>query len=209
MNEIEKLVSEPSTDLAALLSLHQGRHSNFQIDHFIVAKSAGTPWGRLKQAVRELHARAVNLRQQYRQREHLNEEVWKASSQRDRANVEDNLSELVRDIAEQEREFTRFQKLAEKYKAIVGDVTPERADELEQETWLDTIKRRMAVEYMTRGQVSSETVEILMCLPRAMRTALDLGDKTMPDRVVKWFRDLDDESVVITHKPQREIGASD
>lgn len=194
--DIEKLVSRPTDSLSNLMKLHQGRHSTFQIDNFIIGKSSGTPYGRLKQCLRELNARNGGLRTQYRERERIAEEIALEKNARLKAGLCDQLTDLNRDVGEQEREWSRFYALAKHYHGIVGDVDARGAEELEAEMWFDTVKRRVGLELAVRGGITEQTFEMLHMMPKDLVAPIvdELEKKDGSGRMalIGWYKSQPD-----------------
>lgn len=171
-------------------------HSAFQIDHYIVARAGGTPYGMFKQSVRELRARWQALCDLYIQREKLSRS--KASKQVLRRTQEKiRRDELEIQIRDTEREFRRFYAHAVKLKKHLGKLTDERIDELERELWIHRLKQHAALDIISTGRPSREFFELMMALDAETRKPLldaistDDGRKGLIDWVAAWEPEYD------------------
>lgn len=201
--------------LESLLRDHQSYHSEFQIDHFILAQAGRTPWGMYRQAVRELATRLSGLQQSYLSRERLLLDIEEAGEPKSDGSIESrrkrldaiearaNRDRLDRQIREQEREFRRFYAHAVALKQQLGELTQGKRERLEREFWMHQVKCMAALDYITARGLGKATAEILHALPTDMRR--EAISEVMPsdpsrmhecaDRLVKWY--LNDESAAL------------
>lgn len=169
-----------ASTLRDLFAAHRPFHSAHQIDHYIIAKSGGTPYGMFKQAVRELKSRWSGLCSQYIEREELRRNG--APCQCCEPDAEHGCLKLARyriqidglegQIRDTEREFRRFYAHATKLKAHLGELTEERIEALEAEHWMHKLKQQAALDLLTAGRVQRDTLELLMALDPATRSPI-------------------------------------
>jgi len=166
-------------DIEKLLVDYEKYHSEFQIDNFIIGKS-GDDWARYKQALREISTRyksLINMREQFeidsfgpsfykKIRAWLLpcrvREIYKDKRRRSR-------SEIVSEIAEIERELSRFIELAKSLRDRLGELTPERRRELEANSWREKAVKMAGLDLLTNGRVGSASLEFIMSLPKKDR----------------------------------------
>lgn len=170
-------------NLNALLDDHQMFHSDFQMDYLITVRAGGTPYGCYKQALRELAKRYRGLKGLYADRElllididELEAEQLRASNDRQfrRKSVEIAqkrmaLDDVERTIKDTEREFARFYGQAVALKKEIGELTPERRRELDEGLWRYRLRCMAAMDVLTRGGMSRETLEIVAACPPDVR----------------------------------------
>jgi hypothetical protein len=190
--------------LNELLSDHQIYHSDLQIDSFITTKTGGTKYGMYKQALRELDARVHNLRSLYLQRAAMLESLEKLRKRRGwrwwflsplkkkliLVQAECSFDDMERNIAEVEREFRRFYAIASSLKDEIGELTPERRAELDEDLWRHNAKKAAALDIMSTGRVGRSTIEMIQCLPPPMRQGI-WGETARSGELVKWFMDYE------------------
>ena len=168
------------TTLQSLLATYRPFHSAHQIDHYIVARAGGTPYGMFKQSVRELNARWQGLCTQYIEREEMRRngepcQCCEPDAERaclSRARHRMQLEGLEVQIRDTEREFRRFYGHAVKLKAHLGELTEERIEALEAEHWMHKLKQQAALDLLTAGRVQRDTLELLMALDPATRSPI-------------------------------------
>lgn len=160
-----------ASTLRDLFAAHRPFHSAHQIDHYIIARSGGTPYGMFKQSVRELKARWSGLCSQYIEREELKRKTEHASDL-ERARHAIQLDGLEGQIRDTEREFRRFYAHATKLKAHLGELTEDRIEALEAEHWMHKLKQQAAMDLLTAGRVQRDTLELLMALDPATRSPI-------------------------------------
>lgn len=186
------------TTLQSLLATYRPFHSAHQIDHYIVARAGGTPYGMFKQAVRELRSRWQSLCTQYIEREEMQRkgepcqccepDAERACLARARHRIQ--LEGLEVQIRDTEREFRRFYGHAVKLKAHLGDLTEDRIEALEAEHWMHKLKQQAALDILCHGRPQRDTLELLMALDPATRSPImDLLDpRAGYAELTSWLR---------------------
>ena len=170
--------------LNALLADHQIYHSDLQMDAFITGKSGGTPYGEYKQALRELTSRYRTLKDLYASRELLELATRKAEIELTQKRLA--AQDLEATIADTCREFARFYKQAETLKDDVGELTPERRNELDVAMWVHRVKCMAALDVLTAHMPSRSTVELIAALPPDSRREV-MHAINDPKSLVAWF----------------------
>lgn len=208
---------EASEALALLVSDHQYFHSELQMDHFITTRAGGChPWGMYVQALRELESRHGAYHNLVLRRRRLALEIqelelevsrWRFTRRgrirRRRARLELEEKQLgVRLIArmepDREREFRRFFAQALAIREVLGDLTPERKRELDEDMWHHRLRQVLAIDFYLEGAPGASIMSILPALPRRMREALR-NDIKNPAPLVEWYTEL---------KPQETVSAT-
>lgn len=176
-----------------LLKDHQLFHSEFQMDNFIIRKAGGlTAYGQYKQALRELSKRYRGLKQLGIERALQNLDarpVERGATEKEhlqQAKALMALEDMDAQIADTERELNHFCQRALALKKHVGELTPERRRELETELWLNQIKGMAALDYMTMGRLSRETMEMVLSLSVDLRRPMLVQLKDAP-ATVAWL----------------------
>jgi hypothetical protein len=179
--------------LQTILGDHRHFHSSWQIDHAITAKAGGTLYGCYRQAVRELHKRWRGLRGLYSDRVKLLEECAAATGLQ---RCETRLQAVEADhvIADTEREFLRFWGQAVACRRALGlnDAEPmpeELRERLESEFWEHQIRAMAAVDFITTGRLSRNTVEILAATKGDQRRRLVAAilNPQAHDTLIQWY----------------------
>lgn len=185
-----------------LLADHQSGHSDLQIDRFIVEKGNWTPYGRYKQALREIAGRHNSLQEMREDAELavLDLDDAKVELQRElsgttgfaRKQIAHNrqarkLEQIQRAITTQQRELDRLVALATDLKQQIGELTPERREELDRETWSVRIRAMVAMDLLMGGRPSPATAELLIALPADMRQPI-LEDAAQPGKLIGWLQ---------------------
>lgn len=185
--------------LQTILGDHRHFHSNWQIDHAITAKAGGTLYGCYKQAVRELHKRWRGLRGLYAERAKLTTDTDAATGLQRAERVLQGV-ETDHVIADTEREFLRFWGQAVACRRALGiadgDAMPvDMRERLESEFWEYQIKALAAVDFITTGRLSRNTVEILVATRGEQRQRLvsAILDPQAHERLVGWY---------LSHEPE-------
>ena len=210
--------------LDQLLADHQPGHSEYQIDHFIVGRGNWTPWGRYRQALREIDKRLRGLSQLRDDRELAQvdleelERTWvfRAATRRRNAvkhrRLEAQIQFLNRDIAECERELARLTAIAQGLKTQLGDLSPERRAALEEETWETRLRAMAGLDILTQGRITEQTLSLLLSLPRSRRDPiLREVQETMESvrcqregPLVAWLETIGDEELVPPGRIERQ-----
>jgi hypothetical protein len=179
--------------LKTILGDHRHFHSSWQIDHAITAKSGGTLYGCYRQSVRELHKRWRGLRGLYSERVKLLEDCETAIGVQ---RCETRLQAVEADhvIADTEREFVRFWGQAVACRRALGldDAEPMPEDlreRLESEFWEHQIRAMAAIDFITTGRLSRNTVEILAATKGDQRRRLvsAILNPQAHDTLIQWY----------------------
>jgi hypothetical protein len=162
--------------ITTILGDHRHFHSAWQIDYAITAKAGGTVYGCYRQAVRELHKRWRGLRGLYAERVKLAADCDQAQGVQ-RCEIRLQAVEADHVIADTEREFLQFWGQAVACRRAMGlaDDQPmpeDMRDRLEGEFWEYQIKALAAVDFITTGRLSRNTVEILAATKGGQRRRL-------------------------------------
>jgi len=166
------------TQLEELLSDHQPFHSNFQIDHFIIRKSAPTAFGQYVQVLRELDARVEELKSAYVRIEKQKIECSSLESAIPRSKSREihalDILEANRKLDHEEtmqtdrfREFARLYSIAVQLKEEVGELTQERRDKLDAENWETVLAERFVFQIQNNAR-DFDLSETVISLPDAM-----------------------------------------
>jgi len=186
--------------IETLLRDHQGSHSEFQMNHFVVGRSGGlTSWERYRQALRELAKRHFALIQLRLEAEELSLDIaqlatrWRwlpwmrrrtAIALRRKDLAQESLMEQINDT---QREHSHFLWLCRELKAIVGTLTPKRRVRLDEEMWETNLRAQAALEMMSIGVYSMQTAEMLMAMPPLLRGKL-ITELEDPKKLVTWLK---------------------
>jgi|3_EtaG_2_1085321.scaffolds.fasta_scaffold14340_2 hypothetical protein len=182
-----------ASELGDLLSDHRPFHSEFQIDNFIVRKSAPTAWGQYVQVLRELDSRVEELRRAYVEIERLKIDVEEFVATKPRGGSNDfkrrrlvldelelnrRLSQAEKMQADREREFARFYSIGLSLRSAIGPVDEERRQLLDADLWRARLVETLYFEKRSSTGISKETIETLAALPSEMaRAALEESEE--------------------------------
>lgn len=108
------------------------------------------------------------------------------------------IEELNANLGVNSRELAEFERIAHECSAQIGEVTPERGTELDAETWQVRIRAMAAIDVLTRGGVSSSTLELICALDQSMRqsilteirTAVESGRDQAERKLLGWLDNL-------------------
>lgn len=160
-----------------LLADHRALESEFQIDHFVIGR-AGDDWGKYQQALRQidtLESAIVEDRLIIAELKHeiliANPERSALEKARTTANVE-RLARAERVIVEKIRNLEHLKSIAVKLQDSIGDLDEPRRYELERALWEHRLKMRAAIDVLLGGNVSRETLELMISCPIDMRARL-------------------------------------
>lgn len=157
---------------------YRTRHSEFQIDNFILTKGNWTTWGMYRQCLREVDSRERTKCELEEQLELLELDVSELESEGGaidkRKAIElrgkrRGVGYLKREIAENERELSRFREHEQRLKEIVGELTDERRSELEADHWATKTRLMAAIDLATVGSIQPNTIPMILCLPAEIR----------------------------------------
>ena len=159
--------------IESLLEDYQPRHSEFQIDNFIVGKQ-GDQWSQYKQALREIEDRYNSLVNQKEEMELLDLKRWRWSgfgrkAQIIKARRQRNRELMEKGIAETERELNRFVEIAVKLKERMGKLDYEKRQVLESDSWRQKALRMAGIDLMVNGRIGQSTMELVLALPAKER----------------------------------------
>jgi len=168
--------------ISNMLGDHHDLHSEFQIENFII-KSQGDEWAQYKQCLREIKARVENIESDKIQLKilELNKtkkppfwfKIFKHKIIKiEGATGSDKLTSLKNTIKERERELECFVRIAEKLKDKLGDITAERRAQLEAESWKAKGLKMAALDLMSAGRISGQTLDFIFSLPKGSQLEL-------------------------------------
>ena len=169
-------------EIQELLKDHRSHMTEFQHDHFVTGK-AGTPYAQYKQSLRELNSRIDVLREEYASLEYLkisidekahDSENHENEFERRRAGIDyekmtRQISSNERRIKEIEVETFSFYRHAVQLKEIIGELTPEKEKQYEQELWEYKVKKLAALEIMANGKLGISTLDMAISLKGDLR----------------------------------------
>lgn len=172
-----------------LLKDHQELHSEFQIANFIIGNQ-GDDWAQYKQCLREIKARVgsidsdkiklqISESNRNGQKLGLLKRLFHRKIKVNEMIGVDNLTSLKDVIKERERELKCFLKLAENLKQKIGEITPERRQQLELKSWTAKGRRMAAIDRILTGRISHQTFEFILSLP--IESQHSILDKILPD----------------------------
>jgi len=194
-----------------LLADYEDRHTDFQIDNFIVG-CAGDAWAQYKQALREIKARYDILKGKYprlkRVRAGLDALKERAGDKRSRINYQRLYSlykSLAADVSKTYGEFKRFVALAEALKAEIGEITPEKRKRLEQQSWVNKARRLVAIDVISSGRIGPQTVDFIFSLPTPM--AFELLGEIREKPATQLFLESRGETYAIEDRIKTGTGA--
>jgi hypothetical protein len=146
-----------------LLKDHQTGQDETQLQSFVLG--GRTPWGTYKQALRELYKRVRGLRQMQTDIDLLRLDIEELTLEVDDGGIEakrayvnlrqkhGQLEEANRGLADLKREATVFWREANRLKAVIGEVTPERRVELDREEWRHWHVKQGMIGKLTTGRL--------------------------------------------------------
>lgn len=199
-------------NIEGLLVDFQAKHSNLQMGAFIVDKSAhGHPYGRYMQALRELHSRYAhvqNLQWDIRESSLDLADLLDVGLDTDLRTplaierLEHKLSAMRDTLAEVKRELEFFHAAASECKLLVGELTPERRDNLDREFWVHRLRFKAAVDIFREGRPSIGVVESVASLPTEMREAvIQFLQPAAAKGLVDWFHAGAPMQLALTEEP--------
>jgi hypothetical protein len=172
-----------------LLNDYQELHSEFQINNFIIGNQ-GDKWAQYKQCLREIKARYVSVESDKAQlgilktRPKQRRLFWPSKINIAKRKLEENswqkqIQSLCDAIGERERELDCFLKQALRLKEKIGEITDERRQQLELESWTDKGRRMVAIDQILMGRPSHQTFEFVLSLP--VESQNSILDKILPN----------------------------
>lgn len=165
-------------------------HDDTQISSFMIIKNGGTPWGCYKQALRELHSRVRTLQGLWINQQRVLKRVEAANDDLDKLEAEVELWGLDSQIKSLKREAGKIYLIAAHLKEGIGELTSDKAVELDQELWLHKIKVQAVNDLLDRATLSSSTRGMIQSLPKPMRASLQESLQD-PDSLVGWFMEYE------------------
>ena len=169
------------------MQYHRAFHSPFQIDNFIVGR-AGTPWAQFQQCLREIATREAAIDADKIALHALCAEIDAHASVGDdeRASIKIRQKDrLVNMICERVLELSRFREIAKTIRETLGDLTPERIEQLDLEDWEFRLRMSAGTDLITFGQLSRETVSLMLACPIEMRKRL-IASMEEPDELKQF-----------------------
>lgn len=167
-----------------LLKDRENRHSDFQIETFIIKAKVDT-WAQYKQCLREISARYESITKK--------ENMEKAISAGIKKDMRFKLWRFLRsklfawngsmlgirlpdgNIDDLKAELDCLVKIAKKLKADLGEITPEKRYKLESESWKAKGLKMAAVDILATGRISNQTYDFILSLPR--RSQIEIFEK--------------------------------
>jgi hypothetical protein len=158
-------------EIETLLKDYERSHSRFQIEHFIIG-STGDTWHQYKHALREIENRYRYLNELKDKKDIAGVPAkikrWfflrfseKTSNIKNGDNREND--DTILDI---ERELNEFVKIAKKIKKDIGEITDERRQQLEFESWKNKGLKMAAIDILSSGNISNQTYDFIFSLPK-------------------------------------------
>lgn len=168
--------------IVELLAENRPFHSEFQMERFIVIGAGRTPWGMYCQALRELRTRFDALKLDYASEARLDLDLGDLQAKAKRAkgrdakrNALDRAEKVMRiegiraNRIDREREFAWFLGVARKLKAALGELTPERRVQLEEDLWAVRLREQAAADTQAHGRVMLGTWQAIANLPKRLK----------------------------------------
>lgn len=192
------------THIEELLQDHQTRHSQLQIDAFIIGKSSvGHPYGAYRQCLRELNSRyqqrfeIMDLLEEYQLdvEEECAKEFSEGCSRIEAKRAQIAMRRIKRkierthqDLKELDREIQRFYELTASAKQLVGELTPERRNVLDREFWVHKLKFKAAIDILRTGAPSATVLETACTLDEELRMrVMEQLNPGGAQRLIEWF----------------------
>jgi len=193
--------------IVELLEDNESRHSDFQIENFIIKKQGDT-WAQYKQCLREISSRHSSIKDSEARgkafvsaaKKNVRFKLWRFLNRkkvRGNGSVPDikltdgNLEDL-------KAELDCFLKIAEKLKAELGEITPERRYQLETESWKNKGIKMAAIDILATGRISNQTYDFIFSLPK--ESQLELFSKLSAKQPMALLGFKPDEIRAITRK---------
>lgn len=173
------------------------RHSDFQIDNFIVRKEGLTEWGQYQQAMRELHSRMHNMRENVIDALILARKIEIRPHDKDpllddleKRKLEYELEASVDALKPIIEEMVRFAAIILSLRPKFSDMDDSQRKALDLHYWKTRISYLSAKAVYDTSRVGSEMLCVSKCLPGnagslAIEDALTTsnGDKFKPDEL--------------------------
>jgi len=151
-----------------LLKDYESRHSEYQIDNFIVA-AQGDNWSMYKQALREIASRYESLLSQKEDLELYDLQIkfyWPFGRQAEikKKRRIRHRAALVESVRETERELGRFVVIATQLKEVLGIVNSEKRKKFEAGSWCQKAIRMSALDLLVNRGISHATMDFILKL---------------------------------------------
>ena len=173
-------------DAKKLLLDYEPRHSDFQIEHFIVGQHV-SDWARYKQCLHEIHGRMealIDLKDQLElQKLNLNgfsllafiSDKHRQIQKIKRKKAKRRLLKIEKDIKTVSDELSKFIEIGLDLKKDIGNIGPlnsGRRKELEANSWYQKAQRMASVDLMITGVISKNTMDMILSLPENYKIEL-------------------------------------
>ena len=164
-----------SVIVETLLKDHESRHSDFQIENFIIKKQ-GDAWAQYKQCLREISSRHESITGKENRARDISAgikksvrfKLWRFLNRKRFAgngsgpeikSADGNTKDLKAELA-------CLLKIAQKLKEEIGEVTEEKRYQLETKSWAAKGLKMAAIDLMASGRISNQTYDFLFALPK-------------------------------------------
>lgn len=160
-------------EIALLLRDHQPRHTEYQIENFIIGGQVSR-WGKYKQALREIDDRHKSLIDLKDQLEIFDLKFFFYNPFSRRSRIKKRIRArsrraMVEGIRGTERELKKFVEIGMKLKKEIGDIDLVKRSVLESDSWRKKAIRMAAVDFITMGRLSQPTIGMILSLPEKDR----------------------------------------
>jgi hypothetical protein len=164
-----------------LLKDGENRHSDFQIENFII-KGQGDTWAQYKQCLREVSSRHSSIKDSEARnkamvlatKKSIRFKLWRFLN-RKKAGGNGSGPELKLpdgNLDDLKAELKCFLKIAEKLKSEIGEVSGERRYQLETESWKNKGIKMAAIDILATGRISNQTYDFIFSLPKESQLEL-------------------------------------
>lgn len=166
-------------EINVLLKDIEKRHSDFQIENFIIRKQ-GDLWAQYKQCLREISGRNESIENEElkvknekinrdRIKKSLRYKLWRFLNRK--KIVGDGLppersKEQAENVKNLKAELKCFLKIARKLKEQIGELTDGRRDELESASWRAKGLKLAAIDILSVGRISNQTLDFILSLSK-------------------------------------------
>lgn len=104
----------------------------------------------------------------------------------------------------QQIECARFLAIAIAIKRQLGEITPERRDELDRDMWLARFKRMAALDLLAEHYITRGTWRVILNTPKAFRAELVDTMLNRPEELKNWLLGSDSPWHLIESKPDED-----
>ncbi|MEA1877354.1 MAG: hypothetical protein U9N86_10860 [Bacteroidota bacterium] len=174
--------------------------SKFQEDYFVTCRESRTLYGQYKQAMRETYKRYRGLMESLFERKRTDIEI--ARLKHNSENLEDKfdrqiaqidydekllkVEEQERVIKDTKREFLNFYSQLISLKEQLGELTEEKKAKLEQDHWVTKVKEYAALDILSGGRISKDTIELLQTFPMDLKQQI-LTEVKDHNKLIEWY----------------------